>query len=100
MDVGEAFLHDAEYRGFEIARETAEIGGQIEVDPNTAAFGKSFEIEAQGGGKANFIQQRRMKQVRNGAELFREFGDDVDAFLQFLGGTRVRRPDYGLQRHQ
>ena len=54
---------------------------ELDVDINfdAAALGRAFHKPARRGGKADFVQQRRMQQVRSGADFVeRLFGQRVD----------------------
>src|ERR1700688_1869451 len=63
VNIGKAFLHDAENGGFGLTRQAPEILGEIQSNLDFAAQNKSVDIPAKGGGQAGFIQQRGMKQV-------------------------------------
>jgi len=69
MNVGEAFLHDPENSDFQILRESPEIGREIEINLNLAAFGEPFHKQTKSRRETDFIQQRWMQQMRDSAEF-------------------------------
>lgn len=75
VNVGEAFLHHAENRGFRFPWQTPEIFREIQVDLDLAAQREAIHIPAQGGGEPRFVEQRWMQQVRNRAHFGGHFVD-------------------------
>src|SRR5438874_5291187 len=69
MNIGEAFLYHAEKRGFQIPRQPIKIVGHLEINSDAAASRKALYIPAESGSEASFIEQRRMKQIGNGADV-------------------------------
>ena len=61
MNVGETFLHDAENGGLEFGGQPSDVGRNIQKDLDVAALRKSFDISPESGGKAEVVQQRRVK---------------------------------------
>ena len=69
VNVGQALLHDAENCGFHVRGEAAQVLGYFELNFDLAAFRKSLDVPVQSRAQADFVQQRRMQQVRNGADF-------------------------------
>src|SRR3984957_7008484 len=76
VHVGERFLHDAEDGGFAFAGEAAEVRRQLDFDRNVAALGKFFDEPAQRRLQTHFVEQRRMQQVRDGAQVIGHVAQD------------------------
>ena len=79
MHVGEGFLDDAEDGGFTFAGQAAQVRGQFQFHLNVAAFGKFFDEPAQRGAQTHFVEQRRMQQVRDGAQVVGHIAQDFQA---------------------
>jgi hypothetical protein len=72
VNVGEALLHNSKQSDFEVTREPPKIIGQFQVDIDFAPFAEAIDIPLEGGLQTDFVKQRRVQQVRNGADLARE----------------------------
>ena len=83
MNIGQAFLQNAEQGKLEGTGQPTEIFGHVETGLNAAAFRETLHIPFCGGGKTGFVQQGRMQQMR-----------DVDAFLRPLAGR------FGFERER
>src|SRR5690242_19243593 len=59
VNIAEAFLDDAEQGHFNVARETAERGGNIELEFDPGALPEAGGIRLQRAGEAEFFQKRR-----------------------------------------
>jgi hypothetical protein len=69
MNVGQAFLKHAKNGHFGIGREPFYFLRDVDVDGNAGALSKSGGIPANGGGKAELIEQRWMKQIGESANF-------------------------------
>src|SRR5256885_12262039 len=69
MNIGEAFLYDAEKRRFQVSRQPIKIVGHFEINSDAAASREALYIPAESGSEPSFVQQRRMKQVGNGPDV-------------------------------
>ena len=87
MDVGERFLENTEEHEFGGARQAAHVIGNIGDQFDAAAFGEAFGVPARGGSEANFVEERRMEKVRDGARLGDRFGKElIDFGKKFIVG--------------
>jgi len=69
LDVGEAFLNDAEEGYFNELRQAAELFGKDKFGLNAAAFAETADIFLERGDKAEFIEQRRMQEIGESADF-------------------------------
>jgi hypothetical protein len=69
MNIGEGLLHDAEYRQFHVKSQLVKLSLGGQGNCNAAAPAEAFHITAQSPAQAEFFQQRRVKQVGDGAQL-------------------------------
>jgi hypothetical protein len=58
MNVGQAFLHKAEYNEFHLGWESPEIVRNLQINLQTAALRKTLHVPTQRGRYTSFIQQR------------------------------------------
>src|ERR1700730_6857740 len=86
MNIGKAFLHDAKNLGLQVPRQTAKVFRNIEVDCDLATLGEAFDVPSQRGTKSGFIQQWRMQQIRNGANVGAHVVDERGAVRDEAGG--------------
>jgi len=84
MNVGEAFLDDAESCSFGGGGETTEVWREFQRYRNFAALCKPFYIQLDCRGEAHFIKKRRMKQMRHGAKIL---GHLLYQFRTILAGV-------------
>ena len=91
LNVGEAFLHDAEECDFDGLRQAAEVLGKDEFGFNAAAFTEAVNIFLEGGDQAKFIEQRRMQQVGEGANLAGHLLEEDAGFFQGAFGGFTER---------
>src|ERR1700722_14815782 len=96
VHVGERFLHDAEDGGFTFAGEASEVRRQLDFDRNVAALGKFLDEPAQRGLQTHFVEQRRMQQVRDGAQVIGHVAQDFQAVGQHVFGPRSQFGRLGL----
>ena len=102
MDVGEAFLHDAEQRHLDFGGETAEIGEMLTFELDAAALLKTFGVPADGGAETGFVEQRGMEQIGKRANFFADHANDLAAFVErflALGFLRVEQARDAIERH-
>jgi|SRR5208282_379422 len=69
LNVGEAFLNDAEEGDFDGLRQAAEVLGKDKFGFNAAALAETADIFLESGDQAKFIEQRRMEKVGEGADF-------------------------------
>jgi hypothetical protein len=86
MNIGKAFLQNPEQDEFTVSGRALHSFRDIAIDLNPAAAGKSLDKPTSGGSDAGFIEQRRMQEVRCGAN-----------FLQGLIGERIQIIHQGLK---
>src|SRR5271156_5291894 len=71
MDIRQGLLNDAKNGQSQIARQTiAEFRGQLCARVDSAALREPVYVPAQRRIETYLVQQRRMQQVRHGADLF------------------------------
>src|SRR5215475_11592840 len=75
LNVGEALLNDSKERRFGILGDSSEIGLNLQVQFNAAALAESVCIFLDCGNQAEFVQHRRMQQIREGTNLARHFSE-------------------------
>src|SRR5882757_4777485 len=73
MNIGKTFLHRSENGRFRLAREPSKIRREVQIHSNLAPLGEPLYVPAKGRSKSSFVQQRRMQQVRNRADLSTQF---------------------------
>src|SRR5216684_5964919 len=81
LDVGETFLSDAEERGFGDLREAAKAGEKFERGFDAAAFAETVDVFLQGGDKAEVVEQRRMKEIRERANFAGHLLEEFTGFF-------------------
>src|SRR5258708_25509184 len=86
MNIGETLLHRPENRSFRLALEPFKISGYFQIHINLATLGESLYVPPKSRGKSSFIQQRRMQQVGNCADLFAELLYQSRAVVDRMGG--------------
>src|SRR5215510_15817468 len=86
VNVGKAFLHEPENGRFGISGPAAEIFGEIEVDGDFAALGEAFDIDLERGAKSHFIEQGRMEEMGNGANIAGHIADQSAAVGHLVCG--------------
>src|SRR6267143_388026 len=69
VNVRQAFLQNAKYREFHLVRKFGNICRHIQIDLNAAAFRKTVQVPRHYGLQPNFIEQWRMQQMRDHANL-------------------------------
>src|SRR5271165_941629 len=70
VNIGKGFLHDAENGNLQILRQTIKSRwGQVQTNGNVTALGESVREPANGGLQANFVQQGRVQQMREGTNF-------------------------------
>ena len=75
--VSQTLLNDPKDRNFHFVRQPAKIFGDFQIHLNMAALREAIYIPAKGGGKAGDIEQRRMQQMGDRANLARDLIDQV-----------------------
>ena len=82
VHIGERFLHDAEDGDLHLVGKPPEFGGKLEVHINPAALGESFHEPAQRRFQSGLVEQRRMEQVRHGAEFLRQLAHQTQSIRE------------------
>ena len=80
MNVGQTLLYHTKYRGLEFWREPPQILRNFQSHRNLAPLGKSLDKPTNGRRKTSLVKQRRMQQVRDGAQLLRQLLNQMQAF--------------------
>src|SRR6202035_2533002 len=79
MNICKAFLNHAQNGGLRFARQAPKVLREIEIHFDLAADSKAFDIPAEGGRQAGFIEQRGMQQVRYRTDLAAHLPDQIFA---------------------
>ena len=85
VDVGEALLNDPENRNFDIGGQAANFGREVHVHLYVTAFGKASCERLNRGHKADFVKKRRVKEMRNRANLLRQLFDKESVLAENVG---------------
>src|SRR5207302_9480184 len=84
MHVGETLLDNTEQRQLEFAAEASKIFWNFKLNLDLTALRKTGNVPAQSGEQAYFVEQRRMKQIREGADLAQGFVQKRITFVEEL----------------
>src|SRR5215831_8414581 len=98
MNIGETFLYDPEDCQFHIGGEAPKQCWNIKARINFAALSESCNVALEGGNESRLIQEGRVKQVRNRANLFSDLFNQNRIFRDALCGMGVQVLRLGLQR--
>ena len=90
VNIGQRFLRDAKQRSLDIARQTADIGRNIQVDSNFCSLGKAFAEPAQCRQQAGLVEHWRVQQIGHGADLALALLDQRAALLERRPGHRFQ----------
>src|SRR3979411_2484309 len=85
MDIRQALLHYPDKGRYQLLGETPEIIGEFGLNLNLAALCKSLNVPAESRSESGLVQQRRMKQVRDGAHFLAHFLHHRLALAQGVG---------------
>ena len=105
MHVSKTFLQDTKQRGLRVRGKPDEVLADLHVEPDTTTLFEAFGIPEHGGGEAAFIEERWMQQVREGADFFANFADNVATFEQsvldrlFLGIDQLGKAIEGHRQY-
>src|SRR5713101_9038149 len=69
MNIGKTFLYRAENSRFRLARKPPKILRKLQIDLDLAPLREALYVPAKCRSKSSFVQQGRMKQVRNRADF-------------------------------
>ena len=69
MNIGESFLQNSEQRSLGPARQPAQVLGKFQGRGDSAASPETLNIPSGCGDETRLIEQRRMKQMREGARI-------------------------------
>src|SRR5215472_7395112 len=72
VNVREAFLYNSKKSRLQVWREPTQIIGDVEINSDLAPFRETVQVRAQARCKSNFVEQRRVEQMRDGAQLLRK----------------------------
>src|SRR5450755_4866070 len=89
MNVGQAFLHQAEYDDFHFGWESSEIIGNLQINLKTAALRKTLHVPVQRGRNTGFIQQRWMQKIGSSTQFSRQVLDQLFGVLHFVDKSRI-----------
>lgn len=88
LDVGEAFLNDAEESSFNGLRQASKIGEQIELSVDATALAEAESVFLESRDEAEFIEERRMQEKRECADFARHLAHESAGFEEgFFGGV-------------
>jgi len=79
-DVAERFLDDAKQGQFHWLRKTSDFAGDLKIDLNLGAVGKTVDQPAGGGEESRFVEERRMEKLREGANFLEAVVDPLGSF--------------------
>ena len=82
VNICETLLQDPEKAERHWLGQLIHIVGEFDFDFNPAALSKPFQVPLGGGGKACFIQQRRMQQMRNSPRFGYGLVQEVNGFCE------------------
>src|ERR1700730_12105144 len=85
VDIRQALLHYPENSRFQLLGETPEIIGELGLNLNLAALSKSLNVPPESRSESRLIQNRRIKQVRDGTHLLAHFLHDSLTLAQGVG---------------
>jgi hypothetical protein len=80
LNVGKTLLHDPKESGFGVLGQTGEAGLEIQLNGDAAAFAEPLGIFLDGGNEAELVEERRMQEVRKGANLAGHFFKQAAGF--------------------
>src|SRR5271157_199196 len=87
LDIGKAFLNDAEEGDFDELWHAAEKLGKDELSFDAAAFAEAMNVFLESGDEAEFIEQGRMKEIGEGAYFAGHLLEQGASFFEgALGG--------------
>src|SRR5262245_29927743 len=90
MNIPQAFLYDAEERGFYVGSKASDIIHDQQFYLNTAALLDSAHKPLQGRNQAGFVEQRRVEQVRYSSQVLDDSVADECAFVQYFLKAVIR----------
>jgi hypothetical protein len=100
MNVCEALLHDAENCSFGRRGETTEVWREFQRYRYFAALCKPFYVQLDCRRQANFIKERRMKQMGHGAKILGHLLHQFRTVLAGLPGIGAKVVTFGCDRSQ
>src|SRR2546427_7427805 len=84
MDVGKRFLQDAEKHELRFIAEPMQIFRDLHLHMDAAALGEALHVPTHCRCQPQFVEQRWVKQIRNGAQFRGARTDHLGGLLQFL----------------
>src|SRR5258708_2938381 len=88
MNIRETLLHGPENRRLGLAIEPPKIRGNLQIHFDLATLGESLCVPTESRSKSGFVQQRRMEQVGDRADLLAEFSYQSRTIVNRIGGLR------------
>ncbi len=89
MNIAETLLHDPKQRHFNSFREPPQIRRRLQLDLHPTALGEAVREPAHRRSQAALIQQRRMQQVGQRADIARRSVQQRQAFSKRLARLDV-----------
>jgi hypothetical protein len=69
MDIRQGLLHQPKNGRLQIARQPIEMVRELQLHRDLAAFRKSLDVHPKSGSKSSFIEQGRVKEIGNRADI-------------------------------
>ena len=69
MNIGKAFLHNAEEGDFGFGRQAQQIRGNVHGDTDSGAAFKTLRVPMKRGGQAEFVKQGRVQEIGKSPDL-------------------------------
>src|SRR5208282_2972651 len=91
LNVGQAFLDDPEEGRLSFLGQPAKSGRNSHLHPDAAPLAESLSVFLYCGGQSQLIEQRRMQQVRECADLAGHVLEHVAGVAQYLMASVVER---------
>ena len=89
LNIGKTFLNDAKESDFERLRQALELGIGNELGLNPAAFAKAVGVLLEGGDETEIVEERRMEQVGERANLARHLLGEIASAIEGAAGGVV-----------
>ena len=91
LNVGEAFLDDAEQGGFDRLGQAGELRAELEASVDAAAFAEPLEVFVERGDETEIIEKRRVEKIGKSADFARHLlGEGTGFFERASSGLIVR----------
>src|SRR3954451_19840552 len=97
VDIGQGFLNGAENGNLYVLRHSWEIIQDLQCSLDIAALGKAIHKPLKCGRKPDFIEQRRMQKMRDGANFIADLIHDISVFAQAASTLRAELVSFARQ---